>query len=227
MSAPRSLLAIAALAVAAGACGVVGTDGSDAGSLPQSTPVPTISGVGVLPDAVGVAHQPIVRVSRPVNEDGTTADLIGETSEGNRILLIGDSILAGASSRYGGQVCSELVPLGWEAQVEAEPSRFVEFGNKVLDEVLDPDPVPGDDVWDAAVVFLGSNYRGDPVEYEAELREILDRLAPRPTLLFTVTEFKPDWAEVNEVVAKLGAEYETVTIIDWEQIGQVPGVISS
>jgi uncharacterized membrane protein YgcG len=227
MSAPRSLIAITALALAAGACGLVDGEGADSGSLPPATPVPTISGVGVLPDSVSGNRQPIIRVSRPINEDGTTADLIGESSEGNRILLIGDSILAGASSRYGGNLCQELVPLGWETQVEAEPGRFVEFGNKVLDEVLDPSPEPGDDVWDAAVVFLGSNYRGDPVAYEAELNEILFRLAPRPTLLFTVTEFRPDWAEVNDVVTKLGAEYENVTVIDWEEIAQYPGVISS
>jgi uncharacterized membrane protein YgcG len=227
MSAPRSLIAITALALAAGACGLVDGEGADSGSLPPATPVPTISGVGVLPDSVSGNRQPIIRVSRPINEDGRTADLIGESSEGNRILLIGDSILAGASSRYGGNLCQELVPLGWETQVEAEPGRFVEFGNKVLDEVLDPSPEPGDDVWDAAVVFLGSNYRGDPVAYEAELNDILFRLAPRPTLLFTVTEFRPDWAEVNDVVMKLGAEYENVTVIDWEEIAQYPGVISS
>jgi uncharacterized membrane protein YgcG len=227
MPASRSLIAIAALALVAGACGLVDGEGADSGSLPPATPVPTISGVGALPDSVSDNRQPIVRVSRPINEDGTTAELIGETSEGNRILLIGDSIIAGASSRYGGNLCQELVPLGWETQVEAEPGRFVEFGNTVLDKLLDPNPEPGDDVWDAAVVFLGSNYRGDPVDYEAELNEILFRLAPRPTLLFTVTEFRPDWAEVNQVVAKLGAEYENVTIIDWEEIAQAPGVISS
>jgi uncharacterized membrane protein YgcG len=227
MPASRSLIAIAALALVAGACGLVDGEGADSGSLPPATPVPTISGVGALPDSVSDNRQPIVRVSRPINEDGTTAELIGETSEGNRILLIGDSIIAGASSRYGGNLCQELVPLGWETQVEAEPGRFVEFGNTVLDKLLDPNPEPGDDVWDAAVVYLGSNYRGDPVDYEAELNEILFRLAPRPTLLFTVTEFRPDWAEVNQAVAKLGAEYENVTIIDWEEIAQAPGVTSS
>lgn len=226
MSAPRSLIAIAALAAFAGACGVVDGDNTDAESLPPVTPAPTISGVGQLPEAISVSRRPIVQVSRPVNDDGTTAELIGETSEGNRILLIGDSILASTASRYGGNVCNELVPLGWETQVEAEPSRFIEFGNKVLDAVLDPDPQPGDDVWDAALVFLGNNYRGDPDEYEAELRLMLERLAPRPTLLLTVSEFRRDWVEVNEVVAELGTEYDNVTIIDWEEIAQAPGVLS-
>ncbi len=39
--------------------------------------------------------------------------------------------------------------------------------------------------------------------YEDELRVILTRLAPRPTLLYTVTEYRPAWAEVNETVRKL------------------------
>ena len=41
-------------------------------------------------------------------------------------------------------------------------------------------------------------------------REILDRVAPRPTLLYTVTEYRPAWAEVNEVVRATGERYEIV-----------------
>ncbi len=122
-------------------------------------------------------------------------------------------------------MCDELVPLGWKVAVEAEPSRFIDFGNRVLDKVLQEDAAPEDD-WNAAVVFLGSNYGGDEVRYEAELRTILDRLAPRPTLLFTVTEYRPNYSEVNEVVRKLGAEYDNVTIVDWEAISATPGVLS-
>lgn len=237
MPARQTLFALAALVTVASACGVKTVDGAGSDGLPETTPVPTISGVGELPDVISTGLEQVVRVPRPVNDDGSTAELVGDTSDGNRILLIGDSILAGSSSRYGGEICDKLVSLGWAVQVEAEPSRFVEFGNKVLDDVLVTVPPPGEDDsevegsendqdWDAAVVFLGSNYRGDPVAYEEDLREILDRLAPRPTLLFTVTEYRSSWAEVNEVVAKLGAEYDRVTIVDWEEISQTPGVIS-
>ena len=79
-------------------------------------------------------------VPPPVNADGTTAELVGESSPGNRILIIGDSIMASTSSRYGGQMCDALVPLGWEVAVEAEPSRFIDFGNRVLDKVLVRNP---------------------------------------------------------------------------------------
>ena len=228
------LLAFGALALAASGCGVLGNDADDADGSPVATPVPTISGVGLLPDTVAPGQQPLVMLTRPVNEDGTSATLIGELATGNRILFIGDSILASTSSRHGGQLCDVLVPLGWVVEVEAEISRFVDFGNKVLDRFDFPELTPigvppsdlGDDDWDAAVVFLGSNYGGDPIAYEEELREILARLAPRPTLLLTVTEFRSNWAEVNEVVKRLGVELDNVTILDWEEIAQAPGVIS-
>ena len=118
------------------------------------------------------------------------------------------------------------MPLGWQVAVEAEPSRFIDFGNRVLDKMLLDDAAPEED-WHAAVVFLGSNYGGDEVRYEAELVRILDRLAPRPTLLLTVTEYRPDYVEVNEVVNRLGAERDNVTVLDWRTISETPGVLSS
>ena len=88
-------------------------------------------------------------------------------------------------------MCDELVPLGWAVEVEAEPSRFIDFGNLVLDRRLDPDRGADYD-WDAAVVHLGSNYGADQERFEDELRLILTRLAPRPTLLFTVTRVQAE-----------------------------------
>lgn len=216
------LVAFVALALAVAACG--SGDGTDTGgSVPEPTAVPTIGGVGVLPDVASDREQIMIRP--PLNEDGTEAELIGEQVEGNRILLIGDSILAGTSRRYSNNMCNVLVPLGWEVDVEAEPSRFIDFGNRVLDRVL-PDDVDPDDDYDAAVVFLGSNYGNDEVVYEAELREILDRLSPRPTLLLTVTEYRPYYSEVNEVVRRLADEYANVTLVDWESVARTPGVLS-
>jgi hypothetical protein len=220
----RSLAVLAALAVMAAGCGSSGDD-SD-GTLPPFTPVPTVAGVGQVPVAPSAVREPIVVVRPPVNVDGTEAQLIGEIAEGNRILMIGDSILASTSLRYGDHMCEAVVPLGWQVAVEAEPSRFIDFGNRVLDKLLPDDPTPDED-WHAAVVFLGSNYGGDEVKYEAELVRILDRLAPRPTLLFTVTEYRPDYVEVNEVVNRLGATRDNVTVLDWKTISETPGVLSS
>lgn len=215
------LTAIVALALTAAACGAVSDESVD----DTLAPVQTVAGVGVVPDTVPRGRQQRVFVPAPVKADGTPADLIGEVAPGNRVLIIGDSIIASTSSRYGRQMCDELVPLGWQVAVEAEPSRFIEFGNQVLDRVLEDDPTPESD-WHAAVVFLGSNYRGDPFAYAAELEEILDRLAPRPTVLFTITEYRANYAAVNDVIRKYAEEYDNVILLDWEQIAAEPGVLS-
>jgi hypothetical protein len=220
----RSLAVLAALAVVAAGCGTPGDDSDD--TLPPATPVPTVAGVGQVPVAPSAVREPIVVVRPPVNLDGTEAQLIGEIAEGNRVLMIGDSILASTSSRYGDHMCEAVVPLGWQVAVEAEPSRFIDFGTRVLDRMLLDDATPEED-WNAAVVFLGSNYGGDEVKYETELVRILDRLAPRPTLLLTVTEYRPDYVEVNEVVNRVGAARDNVTVLDWKTISETPGVLSS
>ncbi len=218
----RALVAVA-VAVAVAGCGVADGEGDD--TIAPVTPVPTIAGVGAVPAVPSAVREPIVIVRPPVNEDGTEAKLIGDKVDGNRILMIGDSILASTSSRYGNHMCNAVVPLGWQVAVEAEPSRFIEFGNRVLDKVLVAGAGPGED-WDAAVVFLGSNYRGDADAYEAELVELLDRLEPRPVVLLTVTEYRPNYVEVNEVVTRLGNERDNVTVLDWAAISDSPGVLS-
>ena len=188
-------------------------------------PLPTVAGVGMLPAVVAPERARMVVLTTPVNSDGAVAELVGEQVTGNRVLVIGDSIMASTATRYTGYMCDELVPLGWSVEVEAEPSRSVDFGNLVLDRRLDPDR--GEDYdWDAAVVHLGSNYGSDQERFEEELRTILYRLAPRPTLLFTVTEYKPSYAEANESIRKLAGEFENVTLLDWEQVSKYPGVLT-
>ncbi|NQY57812.1 MAG: hypothetical protein HRT86_15265, partial [Ilumatobacteraceae bacterium] len=214
-----ALLALGALGVAA--CGA-----TEAASPDSTLPAPsaTIGGVGVVPDTVAGDQRPITVIPRPVDEEGNEIQLIGEQVDGNRFLAIGDSIFAGTSTRYGGQMCDVLVPLGWTVAVEAEPSRSVEFGNQVLDEMLDPFSPDGE--WDVAAVFLGTNYRGDPVEYEAELREILMRLSPRPTILVSVALYRSNYVEVNEVINRLAEEFSFVTVVDWTSLSEEPGILS-
>ena len=60
----------------------------------------------------------------------------------------------------------------------------------------------------------------------SSLSDLLFRAAPRPTLLLTVTEYRPQWSEVNEVIRELASFYDNVTIVDWEQIARAPGVLS-
>ncbi len=140
---------------------------------------------------------------------------IGERVQGNRLIMIGDSILASTSRRYTGEMCLGLVPLNWAVEVDAEKSRFIDFGQRVLNARLQPEA--GVD-WDVAAVFLGTNYGGDIEVYTRELDEILARLAPRPTLLYTVTEFKPNRADVNAAIRGMLAYYPNVQIIDWAKM---------
>ncbi len=227
MSRRRSRSALAAIAVTMmviAGCGSTGGEGDD--TIPPVTPVPTIAGVGALPAVPSAVREPVIVVRPPVNEDGTQAQLIGEIAQGNRVLMIGDSILASTSSRYGNHMCDAVVPLGWQVAVEAEPSRFVDFGNRVLDKMLRDDAAAEDD-WNAAVVFLGSNYGSNALRYEGELVKILDRLSPRPIVLLTVTEYRPNYVEVNEVVNRLGAGRANVTVLDWKTISETPGILSS
>jgi hypothetical protein len=243
--APRSA-AWGLLALVVAACGA-----SEAASPDSTIPsvASTISGVGDLPATVPAAPIDIddddaadddvepdddvadddvdaidVMITTSVEEDGTEALLVGELVEGNRVLAIGDSILAATSRRYGREMCEALNPLGWSVEVEAESGRFVDFGNRVLRRRLDPDN--GLD-WDAAVVLLGNNYRGDQDSYEEDLYEILTELAPRPTLLLTVTEYRADWAEVNEVIRRAGDDFDNVIVLDWAEVATEPGVLSS
>jgi len=220
----RRTVFAAACAMAFAGCAGAGTGDITADQVALA-PLPTVGGVGVLPSTVPPEREPLVPVTRPVQEDGTAAELVGDKVIDNRLLVIGDSIMASTATRYSGLMCDKLVPLGWAVEVEAEPSRFIDFGNRVLDKVLDPVVGTPDD-WDAAVVHLGSNYGRDQQRFEDELRIILYRLAPRPTLLYTVTEYRPAWAEVNETIRKLAGEFPNVDVVDWEQTARYPGVLS-
>ena len=57
---------------------------------------------------------------------------VGRLVDGNRVLVIGDSILSSISNRHGGQLCDRLVPRGWAVEVNAETGQHVEFGRQVL-----------------------------------------------------------------------------------------------
>ncbi|MEL0041404.1 MAG: SGNH/GDSL hydrolase family protein [Ilumatobacter sp.] len=105
-----------------------------------------------------------------------------------------------------------LTEAGWDVEVDAEPGRFVDFGLRVLNRRLPPSD--GAD-WDAAVVFFGSNFRGDYLNYEDQLREIISRLAPRPVLVLTVSEFAETRAVVNDIIRSVADGDPDVYLLDW------------
>ncbi len=63
--------------------------------------------------------------------------------------------------------------------------------------------------------MLGNNYGADKAVFQEYLDEIVDRLAPRPTVLLTVTEFRPDRADVNDTIYDVAAEHDNVRVVDW------------
>ena len=153
-------------------------------------------------------------------------ELIGEVAEGNRVLMIGDSILASTSSRYGGQMCEESCRSAGRSP--SRPSRAASSTSATGCSTCVLDDATPEEDWNAAVVFLGQQLRRRPrCGTRPNWSAILDRLAPRPTLLLTVTEYRPDYVEVNEVVSRQGAERDNVTVLDWKTISETPGVLSS
>ncbi len=217
------LFALAAVALAA--CG------SGQAAAPPSGP-PTVGDVGQLPEEIfgtTTVEAPEPEPTEPEESDPpttarrtttterrttTTTDArpanvaIGRIADGNRLLMIGDSILASTAERYTNEMCYSLVPLGWAVEIDAETGQTVEFGTEVLDARLRAG-------WDAAVVFLGTNYPGEPQLFADEMRRILERLAPRPTVLVTVSEYEQRQIEVNYILRSLASEFEDVRILDW------------
>lgn len=204
-----ALALVVAGALLVGGCGLTSS---------ESITVDTLGGVGELPGefsgeavelSLGTVFPRVELSDAP--ERGPVAERVG----GNRLLVIGDSIKASTSRRYGNEMCTTLVPLGWEVEVNAEVGRFVDFGNRVVRDRLDPDN--GLD-WDAAVISLGTNFGGDLTTYRQELERIVESLEPRPLVLLTVTEFRPDRIGVNEVIIDMMRVYPHVQVLDWAGI---------
>ena len=173
-----------------------------------------------------IGRIPGVGSSGAVVVDGVKASLanlsgptIGTVAVGNRVLVIGDSILAGTASRYGGMMCAGLVPLGWRVAVEAEAGQMTGFGRTVLRDRLY-------EGWDAAVVFLGTNYSGSASMYEKDLTAIVTSLAPRPTLLLTTTLYRTEMQEVNNVIRVIASKNSNVSVLDWGTTSTQTGVLN-
>lgn len=149
---------------------------------------------------------------------GGRTETVGDAAEGSRLLMIGDSILASMATRYGDLACRTLNPLGWKVAVEAEVGRFVDLGVRVVKRKLPQG-------FDAAVVFLGTNYRGVQEEYRTAMTEILDQLSPRPVIIITASEHNEDISEVNRVVIEQVGQRENLWLIDWRRLSKNPGML--
>ncbi len=194
----RVLLLLGTVAVLA-ACGSAAGD-----TQPVDTRSLPLSGLPPL-----IPTTPPVLDTTPVSTGAPpAAGQLGGRVQGNEVILIGDSVLAGTASRYGGEMCAALVPLGWKVEIDAETGRFVPFGNEVLDARLSAG-------WDVAVILLGNNFLGDKGSYKFELERMVSRLSPAPVVLVKVSLYRPDRKLVNEAIDELAAVYPNVVVIDW------------
>lgn len=211
MSAPRlrSFLSVVALCGLLGACSATSKARGDS----------VLSGVGRIP-GINSSGAAVVVDGVRANLSSIQGPTIGTLVSGNKLLVIGDSILAGTASRYGGAMCSALTPMGWRVAVEAEAGQLVGFGRTVLrDRIYEG--------WDAAVVFLGTNYGGSAEKYQRDLTAIVESLAPRPMLLLTATLFRPTMNDVNNVIRAVAASHSNVTILDWSSTSAQPGLLNA
>lgn len=158
-----------------------------------------------------------ITIERTTTPVVTEPGPIGERAGGNRLLVIGDSLMSSVSETYSGLMCEALTGFGWDVEVDAQTSRFIDFGHLVVDTRLRP----ADDLdWDAAVIFLGNNNGGDVEAFGAELDELLDKLAPRPTLLLTITETDLATIGMNRVIREQPDRHPHVTILDWARVSE-------
>lgn len=208
----RRLLLLSLLVMAVGvAASCSSTKG--AAVLPTSPVAP----IGGLPDGMDdldetLATGFVAGVSR------TTVPLapqnrLGRLVDGNRVIMLGDSVLASTARRYSNDMCEALVPLGWQVELNAESGRAIQWGNFVLDFRLE-------EQWDLAVVFLGNNYGDNQRYYFDQLTRIVDRLSPIPVLVLTVSEFKPSRLEVNEAIFEVAVRFPNVYVLDWAVVTQ-------
>lgn len=204
---PRRFLA-PALVVLLAACGGASASGDS-----------FLEGIGRIPGAQSVGADVQVDGAN-LTAPGVQGQVLGANATGNRLIVIGDSILAGTAARYGNEMCNTLVPMGWNTVVEAEAGQPASFGRDVLKARIY-------DGWDAAVVFLGTNPSSNIDRYRQDMTRIVESLAPRPTLLLTTTLFRESQKAVNDVIREITASHSNVSLLDWGTASMQPGVLNN
>lgn len=181
-----------------------------------NSPNDTLGGVGVLPDNnLSISSGG----NGSVIQSQITGPIIGSVAKGNRLLVIGDSILAGTTARYGSAMCKQVVPMGWRVAVEAEAGKAADFGREVLRARLA-------EGWDAAVVFLGTNPSGSLQTFTRDFTAIITSLAPRPVLVLTTSVYKPSQEAVNAAIASIASSNSNVTLMNWASISTSPNILN-
>lgn len=131
------------------------------------------------------------------------------------MLVLGDSVMKGAATRY-----AAALP-GREVVVSAEVNRTTGQGADELARL-------GSD-WDAVVILLGHNDGASPGAYQPAARRILDQLRGVPLVSWlTIHEVRPYYPEVNQYIASLRPEHPNLVVGDWNAIANAnPGAVAA
>ncbi len=226
--------AAAALTLVVALVGCGGDEPRDATVLD----VPATVAIGVLPDPLtdtptlpALPPPPTTRPAAPVTTVAARPQpgAIGSVLLGDRLLMIGDSLLASAAPRNDPYLCDALTLFGWEAEIDAEPDHDLDFVDEVLDDRLNRDD---EQPWDVVALVLGNELPfpdGDAYDaYATWLDDIIDRLAPRLVLLYTVSEAEVDGvdrARLNDIIRDRPRSHPNVVIVDWAELGGDPGEV--
>lgn len=200
------ICAVAALALTAVGCA------SDTASNNSGV----LDGVGRLPGYdfwAPVTLPDGVELELPMPEGGP----VGPRVDGNRVLLIGDSILASTAKRYGDEMCDALEPLGWQVAVEAESGRFAEFGVRVLDQRIDA-------IWDVVVIYLGTNYEGNEASLRTQFEKMFKLTEGVETIVLTTGVFREAQKTVNKTIKEVADDFDHVHVLDWASVAKLKGV---
>lgn len=221
MRIPRELVG-ALSAVLVVACSAAAASPSDPATTATAAPS-VVGGVGALPGDL-----PVLTASPAVSTGSSSTTSTTEPAEpfsalGNRMLMIGDSILASTSKRYSNDMCTQLVPLGWQVAVEGEVSRGIDFARTVWQQ-------RDDEPWDVVVVFLGTNYGGDEKDYLRRLNTLINdigEVGDAEIVLITVSEYEPQQREVNQIIRAIADVYDNISVLDWSEItADVPTLLN-
>jgi hypothetical protein len=206
----------------------------DVTSLPSMVDVPDTVAMGVMPqqlsDAPTLPAPPPPPTSKPSVTTTTLPSIpsapiespIGDLVDGDRILLIGDSILASAAPRNGGELCAALVLFGWRAEIDAVADRGIDFAAGVLDARLIDEQDQHDD-WDVVALSFGSDEDGSDTdavaEFGTELGELIERVTPRPVVLYTLGGEDAGRSAVNDVIRAQPQSHHNVLVVDFADAG--------